>query len=136
MPLYFARMTCPLGGIPNTSRSDNVPMESGAEHGGEQYFALMRQAYGCSVEKAASTEYDRLVQGTKCEVKTCCSDYSDGTHMHVSFEQIRVYQDYDMLIGQVVTPKCVRLFAIPHSVTLGWAQNGTIKKSARRHTCE
>lgn len=94
---------------------------------GEQYFALMMQAYGCSVEKAASTEYDRLVQGTKCEVKTCCSDYSDGTHMHVSFEQIRVYQDYDMLIGQVVTPKCVRLFAIPHSVTLGWAQNGTIK---------
>jgi hypothetical protein len=60
---------------------------------------------GYSVEKPkGSTDYDRLVNNKKVEIKGSMGWVTDGNITHYRFQQIRENQDYDIVMFAFFTP--------------------------------
>lgn len=93
---------------------------------GERYFSKMMSSLSCDVSVSHVPDYDVIVNGVNIEIKTCCSDHNDGRHLTINFPQIRPTQNYDILIGQVVTPHKIRCFAIGKGITQEMIGNGMI----------
>jgi hypothetical protein len=104
--------------------------QSGKQRGtwGERYFSARMAALGCDVMMPDTTDCDRIVNGTRIEIKTWSSDYDDVANASVNICQIRPHQDYDIIVAQMVTPKRVRVFVLDkqdiwHLIRCGLAKN-------------
>lgn len=79
---------------------------------GERYFKHLMAVGGVKVDRPSSTENDGVFNGRKLEIKTNSSTYT-GDKLKVNWAQIRPDQDYEALVGQVITPHEVVYFYVP-----------------------
>lgn len=93
---------------------------------GELLCERVMRDVGSIVRKSDDTDYDRLIDGHKIEIKTNCSDFDDEK-THVNFDQIRPAQDYEYVLCQVVCPRRIRIFLIPHADIPSIIERGLIK---------
>lgn len=76
---------------------------------GERYFKEMCKLYGVKVEPSDNAGHDGKFNGIKIEIKTNSSS-GVGNNLKINWAQIRPSQDYEFMIGQVVTPSEIVYF--------------------------
>lgn len=94
-----------------------------------KYYELMTenilQKMEFSVEKPKSTDYDRIVNGQRSEIKGSCLMKNTDKF---TFLQIRPNQDYDQLIFSMFYPNGVYLMVMDKKTIQKNVDNGTFKK--------
>ena len=100
----------------------------GAKQKGSRYEKITANVYskmGCTVSRALSTDYDRLIDNVKCEIKgsTLSKDSSA-----FSFMQIRPDQDYHKMIFSMFYPDKLVIMEMDKKIVLDNISKGIFKK--------
>lgn len=91
----------------------------------EKITECVLQKLGYEVSKPTSTEYDRIVDGQRCEIKG--STLNKGKDVF-SFLQIRPDQEYDAMIFTMCYPQELVMMEMTKKQILANIKNGTFKK--------
>lgn len=93
----------PYAGSPIKLFQDMSSKKKGAAF--EKLVSEVLTSKGYKVAKAkGSTDYDRLVNGKKIEIKGSLGWVTNGSITHYRFQQIRESQDYDIVLFVFFTP--------------------------------
>lgn len=99
-----------------------MPRQKGARF--EKIVECIHLKLGYNVDKALSSDYDRMINNKKCEIKgsTLVKDKNI-----FSFLQIRPEQDYDMIIFAMFYPQDVVMMKMEKSLVEKLVNDGTFK---------
>ena len=108
--------TDPYNGSPMKLFKDMSSKKKGSAF--EKLITEILISQGHSVSKPKSTDYDRLVDNNKIEIKGSLGWVTDGVITHYRFQQIRESQDYDYVLFAFFTPDGLILKIASKSVVM------------------